>query len=111
MFYIPHGKGPLSTRGGRSTSGGSAKQRWQTDDGAYLEIEHKSGNLLRETQEVNGGIEQGRLEFLFEVNLAPVLEGFGQLGDVDQKDDVDGELEEDREEDVEIEDIAEGSLL
>ena len=57
--------------------------------------------MLGEREQVDGRVEERRLELSLEVDLLrPGLVQLGQIGDVDQRGDVDGELDEDREEDV-----------
>lgn len=84
--------------------------------------------MLRKTEEVDRSIEQTRLELGFEVNWAtpnntnlsitldrnkndyPRLKFVRQSRDIDQGGDVNGELDQDREKHVEVEDISKGPL-
>lgn len=108
--------------------------------GTDLEVQHKSRDLLRQAQEVDSSVEQGRLELLLEINLSSARRGilsasistlcralripgqqepdghslFNRLRktcNVDQSDDVDRELEQDRKQHIEVEDISQRPLL
>lgn len=39
-------------------------------EGTTLEVEDKSGDLLRKTEEVDGSVEQSGLKLFFEINLS-----------------------------------------
>lgn len=57
-------------------------------------------------EEVDGGVEEGGLEFLLEVRVRVFgLDALDVLRDVDQGDDVDRELAEDGADDVDVEDV------
>lgn len=76
-----------------------------------LEIEDKGRYLLRQPKEVDGSVQQSRLKLLFQINLSPILEMLGLSSHVHQEDNVNCELKQDREEDVKVENVSEGSLL
>ena len=40
------------------------------EESTYLEVNSERGDLLRKTEEVDGGVEKTRFEFGFKVNLA-----------------------------------------
>lgn len=65
-------------------------------------------------EQVDGGVEEGGLEFGFGVGIEAVVFGLfllDPLGDVDERDDVQGELAEDRADDVRIEDVGLGAFF
>lgn len=71
-------------------------------------VDGEGGDLLDELEEVDGGVEEGGLEFAFQVDQAAVflgLEAVDCVGDVDQGGDVDGELAEDGWDDVPVPDV------
>jgi hypothetical protein len=73
-----------------------------------LVVDGEGGDLLDELQEVDGAVEERGLEFAFEVNLGAwrlLFEFVDVLGDVDEGGDVDGELAEDRGDDVPVPDV------
>lgn len=68
--------------------------------------------MLDQLEEVDGGVEEGWVEFLFEIWI--VFSGFETsdvAGDVDQRDNVDGELPKNTADDVDVENIRLRSLL
>ena len=77
-----------------------------------LEVEHEGRDLLRQAKEIDRGVEQTRLELLLEIStLMQVFDRLGEIGDIDECDNVDGELQQDREEYIEVENVAEGPFL
>ena len=72
----------------------------------------KSGDLLDELEEVDGAVEKGGFEFAFEVDVvATRFVALHIIGEVDEGDDVDGELAENGANDVRVEDIGLGSFF
>ena len=68
--------------------------------------------MLDQLEKVNGRVQERGLEFLFQVDV--FLFGIGALnvlGDVDERDDVDSELTENRADDVKVEDVVLGSFF
>ena len=66
----------------------------------------KSRDLLDELEEVNGAIEKGRFKLAFKVDVvAARFVASNIVGEVDEGDDVDGELAENGANDVRVEDI------
>ena len=64
--------------------------------------------MLDELQEVDGRVEEGGLEFALEVDFGAVFaffEAVHEVGDVHEGGDVDGELAEDRGDDVPVPDV------
>jgi hypothetical protein len=71
-----------------------------------LVVDGEGGDLLDQLQEVDGGVEEGRGEFLLEVWVRVFgLDALYVLGDVDEGGDVDGELAEDGADDVGVKDV------
>ncbi len=71
-------------------------------------VDGEGGDLLDELQEVDGAVEEGGLEFAFEVDFGAVFFLFEEVdvvGDVDEGGDVDGELAEDGGDDVPVPDV------
>jgi hypothetical protein len=87
-----------------------------------LEVENKGRNLLGETKQVDGSVEQTRLKLLLEIaSLSEtavsalsatamktdlLLDRFRKGSNVDKGSDVYSELQQDRKQDVEIENVA-----
>ena len=72
----------------------------------------ESGDLLDELQEVDGAVEEGGFEFAIEVNVvAARFVALHVVGEVDEGDDVDGELAENGANDVRVEDIGLGPFF
>lgn len=68
--------------------------------------------MLDELEEVDGRVEEGGLEFLLEVRVGHFgFRALDILRDVDERGDVDGELAEDRADDVDVEDVVLGALF
>ena len=66
----------------------------------------ESGDLLDELEEVDGAVEKGGFKFAFEVDVvAARFVALHVIGEVDEGDDVDGELAENGANDVRVEDI------
>ena len=81
-------------------------------EGATLVVDCEGGDLLDELQEVDGGIEERRLELFLEIDVILLgIDTLHVLGYVDECDDVDSELAEDRANDVEVEDVVLRSLF
>lgn len=81
-------------------------------EGAALVVDCEGGDLLDELEEVHRRVEEGRFEFALEIDVW--LAGLVALhvgGDVDQSDDVDGELAEDGADDVGVEDVGLGAFF
>jgi len=77
-----------------------------------LVIDGEGGDLLDQLQEVDGAVEEGRLEFTFEVDvLFTGLDLLDVIREVNEGDDVDGELAEDGANDVGVEDVGLWSLF
>lgn len=75
-------------------------------------VDGEGGDLLDELQKVDGAVEKRRLEFAFEVDvLFARLDGLDVVGQVDERDDVDGELAEDGADDVGVEDVGLGTFF
>ena len=77
-------------------------------------VDGERGDLLDKLEEVDGAVEEGRFEFGFEVDLGAVflrLKLVDVVGDVNQGDDVNGELAEDGWDDVPIPDVVLRSLF
>jgi hypothetical protein len=77
-------------------------------EGSALVVDGEGGDLLDELEEVDGRVEEGGLEFAFEVDGRGQRfrrDGVDVVGNVDEGGDVDGELAEDGADDVEIEDV------
>lgn len=75
---------------------------------AALVVDGKGRDLLDELQQVDCRVEQGWFEFLLRIWVEVRVLGrrdLGDLRDVDEGDDMDGELSEDRAYDVRIEDV------
>ena len=75
-------------------------------EGTALVVDGEGRDLLDQLQQVDGAVEQRGLELALQIDA--VLAGFGALhvvGDVDEGDDVDGELAEYGADDVEVEDV------
>ena len=72
----------------------------------------KSRDLLDELEEVDGAIEKGGFEFAFKVDVvAARFVALNIVGEVDQGDDVDGELAENGANDVRVEDVGLGPFF
>lgn len=68
--------------------------------------------MLDELEEVDGRVEEGGFEFLFEVRVGVFgLDALDVLRDVYESDDVYGELAEDGADDVDVEDVVLRALL
>lgn len=81
-------------------------------EGAALVVDCEGGDLLDELQEVDCGVQEGGLEVLFEIGVRVLgLDALHVLRYVDECDDVDCELAEDRADNVDVEDIVLGTLL
>jgi hypothetical protein len=81
-------------------------------EGAALVVDCEGGDLLDELQEVDCGVQKGGLEVLLQVWVGVLgLDALHVLRDVDERDNVDSELTEDRADDVDVEDVVLGSLL
>lgn len=79
-----------------------------------LIINRKSRDLLDELKQVDSGIEERGFELRLGVGIEVLDGGFERgdvAGDVDQGDDVDGELAEDGEDDVGVKDVGVGALF
>ena len=77
-------------------------------EGAALVVDGEGRDLLDELQQVDGAVEERGLELALEVDGAAVFHGLELghvLGDVDEGGDVDGELAEDRGDDVPVPDV------
>jgi hypothetical protein len=71
-----------------------------------LVVDCEGGDLLDELEEVDCGVEEGGLEFFLEVRVGVFgFDALDVLRDVDEGGDVDGELAEDRTDDVDVEDV------
>lgn len=95
-----------------------------------MEVDSESRNLLRKTEEIDGGVQQARAELGVQVNGTRAvqttvnqgtgtkrgskknlrIEGMREVGDVDQSDDMQRELEKHRQQNIKIEDIAKRSF-
>jgi len=77
-----------------------------------LVVDCEGGDLLDELQEVDGAVEERRLELAFEVDvLFAGLDLLDVIREIDEGDDVDGELAEDGANDVGVEDVGLWSLF
>ena len=66
----------------------------------------ESGDLLDELEEIDGAVEKGGFEFAFEVDVvAARFVALNIIGEVDEGDDVDGELAKNGADNVRVEDI------
>ena len=75
-------------------------------------VDGEGGDLLDELEKVDGAVEERGLEFAFEVDVGVAGFDAGDVAsDVDQGDDVDGELAEDGAHDVEVEDFGLGAFF
>jgi hypothetical protein len=77
-----------------------------------LVVDGKGGDLLDQLKKVDGGVEKRRFKLALEIDVG--LLGLGTLnisGNVDQSDNVDGELSENGTDDVRVEDVGLRSLL
>lgn len=75
-------------------------------------VDGKGRDLLDELEKVNGAVEEGGLEFAFEVDVRGArFSAMDVVGEVDQSDNVDGELSEDGADDVRVEDVGLGSFF
>ena len=75
-------------------------------------VDSEGGDLLDELEQVDCAVEEGRFEFAFEVDLLGArLDTSDILGEIDERDDVDGKLAEDRPNDVRIEDVRLGAFF
>ncbi len=75
-------------------------------------VDGEGGDLLDQLQEVDGAVEEGRLEFAFELDvLFAGLNLLDVVREVDEGDDVDGELAEDGANDVGVKDVGLWSLF
>ncbi len=75
-------------------------------------VDCEGGDLLDELQEVDGAVEERRLELAFEVDvLFAGLDLLDVIREIDEGDDVDGELAEDGANDVGVEDVGLWSLF
>ena len=75
-------------------------------------VDGEGGDLLDKLQQVDGAVEEGGLEFAFEID--GLATGFGALhviGYVNERGDVDGELAENRADDVRVEDVGLGPFF
>ena len=71
-------------------------------------VDGEGGDLLDELEQVDGGVEEGGLEFAFEVGGGGGgcgVVAVDVVGDVDEGGDVDGELAKDGADDVGVEDV------
>ena len=81
-------------------------------EGTTLIVDSEGGDLLDELKQVDCAVEEGRFEFAFEVDLLGArLDASNIVGEVDERDNMDGKLAEDRPDDVRIEDIRLGSFF
>ena len=75
-------------------------------------VDGEGGDLLDELEKVNGGVEEGGLEFFLEVRVGVLgLDALDVLRDVDEGGDVDCELAEDGADDVDVEDVVLGTFF
>ena len=66
----------------------------------------ESGDLLDELEQIDGAVEKGGFELAFEIDVvAARFVALHVIGEVDEGDDVDGELAENGANDVRVEDI------
>jgi hypothetical protein len=73
-----------------------------------LVVDCERGDLLDELEEVDGAVEERRLELALKINLRTIfllLEAVDVVGDVDKGDNVDRELAENRRNDVPVPDV------
>lgn len=81
-------------------------------EGATLIVDSEGRDLLDELEQINGAVEQGGFEFAFEVDLlGSGLDTLNVIGEVDEGDNVDGELAENGTDDVWIEDVGLGTFF
>lgn len=83
-------------------------------EGTALVVDGEGRDLLDELQEVNGAVEERGLELALEVDGPAIFHGLellDEVGDVDESGDVDGELTEDRGNDVPVPDVVLRALL
>ena len=66
---------------------------------------------MDEREQVDGAIEQRGLEIALEVDVRARLGALDVAGNVDEGDDVDGELAEDGADEVDVENVGQGPLL
>jgi hypothetical protein len=77
-----------------------------------LVIDCESGNLLNELQEINRAVEEGGLKLLLEVDVRLLsLSTLYVLRNVDECNNVYGELTKDRADDIEIENVVLGAFF
>ena len=75
-------------------------------------VDGEGGDLLDELEEIDGAVEEGRFELAFEVDVwVAGFDAVDVVGDVDEGDDVDGELAEDGADYVEVEDFGMGAFF
>ena len=77
-----------------------------------LIVDSEGGDLLDELKQVDCAVEEGRFKFAFEVDLLGArLDTSDIVGEVDERDNMDGKLAEDRPDDVRIEDVRLGAFF
>ena len=77
-----------------------------------LIVDGEGGDLLDELKQVDCAVEEGRFKFAFEVDLLGArLDTSDIVGEVDERDNMDGKLAEDRPDDVRIEDVRLGAFF
>ena len=86
--------------------------RYRLAERTALIVDSEGGDLLDELKEIDGGVEQRRRELGLKVDaLGARSELVAEARNVDEGDDVHGELAEDGADDVKVEDVGLGTLL
>lgn len=81
-------------------------------EGATLIVDSEGRDLLDKLEQVDGTVEEGGFKFAFEVDLfGSRFDGLDVIGEIDEGDDVDGELAEDGADDVRVEDVGLGAFF
>ena len=71
-----------------------------------MEVDRERRNLLGEAEEVDRSVQEVRLELRVEVDGPAFLEHVREVGDVHEGDNVEGELQEHRQQHIEVEDVS-----
>jgi hypothetical protein len=77
-----------------------------------LVVDCKGADLLNQLEEIDGRVEQAGLKFALEVDVwVAGLGALDELGNINQGDDVNGELAKDGANDVDVEDFGLGTFF
>ena len=86
--------------------------RYAFPEGSALVIDGERGDLLHKLEEIDGAVEKRWLEFSLEIDIASLGLGLVDvIRNVDQRNDMNGKLSQDRSDDVEVEDVGLRSFL